>query len=92
MNEGFCWNNILNPNARLLKVKVKASSVNDVGSMSLYPAGNLDSTFFIAALNSNLMFDIYREFINCTVNVQINDLKQLPTKYLAKSSCLRSIT
>lgn len=24
------------------------------------------------------MFDYYREFINCTVNIQINDLRQLP--------------
>lgn len=48
--------------------------------MSLYPVWKLESTFLIAVLNSNLIFDIYREFINCTVNVQINDLKQLPIK------------
>lgn len=35
MKEGFCWNNLLNPNARLLKVKLKGESVNDVGSMSV---------------------------------------------------------
>ena len=33
--EGFCWTNILNPQARLLKAKLKHKSVNDVGSMSL---------------------------------------------------------
>lgn len=70
----------MNPNARLLKARLKASSVNDVGSMSLYPIGKLDSDFYIAILNSNLMFDFYREFINCTVNIQINDLRQLPIR------------
>ena len=26
----------------------------------------------------HLIFDYYRVFINCTVNIQINDLRQLP--------------
>ena len=77
--EGFCWNNVLNPQARLLKVKLKGESVNDVGSMSLYPNNNvINSKYCIALLNSNLIFDYYRVFINCTVNIQINDLRQLP--------------
>ena len=75
--EGFCWNNVLNPNARLLKVRVKGSSVNDVGAMSLIPEF-LPTCYLVAYLNSNLIFDYYREFINCTVNVQINDLRQVP--------------
>ena len=29
-------------------------------------------------MNSNLLFDYYREYVNCTVNVQINDIRQLP--------------
>lgn len=78
MKEGFCWNNVLNPNARLLKVKMKSASVNDVGSMSLYPIGDICSPYLIALLNSNLLFDFYREFVNCTVNIQINDLRQMP--------------
>ena len=77
--EGFCWNNVLNPQARLLKVKLKGESVNDVGSMSLYPNNDvINSKYCIALLNSNLIFDYYRVFINCTVNIQINDLRQLP--------------
>lgn len=77
--EGFCWNNVLNPEARLLKVKLKGSSVNDVGSMSLFPLSNLcSSKYIIALLNSNLLFDFYREFINCSVNIQINDIRQVP--------------
>ncbi len=76
--EGFCWNNLLNPNARLLKVKLKQASVNDVGSMSLISNTKLPNSFFVSLLNSNLLFDYYREFINCTVNIQINDLRQIP--------------
>ena len=77
--EGFCWNNVLNPRARLLKVKLKQASVNDVGSMSLMPILKfVPSRYIIALLNSNLIFDYYREFVNCTVNVQINDLRQIP--------------
>ena len=77
--EGFCWNNILNPEARLLKVKIKGASVNDVGSMSLIPFNDAPlSYYFVAILNSNLLFDFYREFINCSVNIQINDIRQMP--------------
>lgn len=77
--EGFCWNNVLNPNARLLKVKLKSATVNDVGSMSLISCYDyLPNYFFVSVLNSNIIFDYYREFINCTVNIQINDLRQIP--------------
>lgn len=77
--EGFCWNNILNPEARLLKVKIKGASVNDVGSMSLMPFNQMPSSkYFTAVLNSNIMFDFYREFINCSVNIQINDIRLIP--------------
>ena len=77
--EGFCWNNVLNPKARLLKAKLKQASVNDVGSMSLMPIlTELSSKFIIGLLNSNLIFDYYREFVNCTVNIQINDIRQIP--------------
>lgn len=77
--EGFCWNNVLNPQARLLKVKLKRASVNDVGSMSLMPlVDNVPSKFIIGLLNSNLIFDYYRVFLNCSVNIQINDLRQIP--------------
>lgn len=77
--EGFCWNNVLNPNARLLKTKMKSASVNDVGSMSLYSLNAITpNCYFVCLLNSNLLFDYYRDFINCTVNIQINDIRQLP--------------
>jgi hypothetical protein len=77
--EGFCWTNVLNPQARLLKVKLKNKSVNDVGSMSLISILNSTPNYFLTALlNSEILFDYYREFINCTVNIQINDIRQLP--------------
>ena len=70
---------MLNPKARLLKAKLKLASVNDVGSMSLMPIlEELSSKFIIGLLNSNLIFDYYREFVNCTVNIQINDIRQIP--------------
>ena len=77
--EGFCWNNVLNPNARLLKVKMKSASVNDVGSMSLSSVlENIPNYYIVCILNSEFIFDYYREFVNCTVNIQINDIRQLP--------------
>jgi len=77
--EGFCWTNVLNPNARLIKTKLKDRSINDVGSMSLYVIVNfLNTKFIICVLNSNLLFDYYRTFINYSVNIQINDIRQLP--------------
>lgn len=69
----------MNPEARLLKAKIKRASVNDVGSMSLMPFKQLPSSkYFTAILNSNILFDFYREFINCSVNIQINDIRLLP--------------
>lgn len=77
--EGFCWNNVLNPQARLLKAKMKSASVNDVGSMSLCSAiYNVPNYYMTTILNSEIIFDYYREFINCTVNIQINDIRQIP--------------
>lgn len=77
--EGFCWTNILNPNARLLKVKLKMKSVNDVGSMSLISVNKqIPNSYFVCLLNSNFLFDYYRDFVNNTVNIQINDIRQLP--------------
>ncbi len=47
--------------------------------MSLMPISpELSSKFIIGLLNSNLIFDYYREFVNCTVNIQINDIRLIP--------------
>ena len=85
--EGFCWNNVLNPKARLLKVKMKSASVNDVGSMSLSTLlENIPNYYLVCVLNSDFIFDYYREFINCTVNIQINDIRQIPIIIPTKES------
>ena len=77
--EGFCWTNILNPQARLLKTKLKVKSVNDVGSMSLSSIiDKIPDFYFVILLNSDILFDYYRDFLNITVNIQINDIRQLP--------------
>ena len=47
--------------------------------MSLMPIqSHISSKYIIGLLNSNLLFDYYREFLNCTVNIQINDIRQIP--------------
>ena len=77
--EGFCWNNVLNPNARLIKCRLKGKSVNDVASMTLYSQyNNISSKFFVSLLNSNFIFDYCRNYINQSVSIQINDIRQLP--------------
>lgn len=48
---------------------------------------NLPNNYFVSILNSNLIFDYYREFINCTVNIQINDIRQLPIIIPNESQC-----
>ena len=39
---------------------------------------NIPDFYFVILLNSNILFDYYREFLNVTVNIQINDIRQLP--------------
>jgi hypothetical protein len=34
--------------------------------------------YFVSILNSNILFNYYRTFINCSVNIQINDIRMLP--------------
>ena len=56
-----------------------SASVNDVGSMSLSSLSEFVPNYYLVCLlNSELLFDYYREFINCTVNIQINDIRQIP--------------
>ena len=69
----------MNPQARLLKAKMKTASVNDVGAMSLSTIyTQTPNYYFVSILNSNLLFNYYRTFINCSVNIQINDIRMLP--------------
>ena len=54
--EGFCWNNVLNPNARLLKVKIKKPSVIDVGSMSLSSLADNIPNFYLITIMRRMMY------------------------------------
>ncbi len=77
--EGFCWNGVLNPNSRLIKCRIKEKTIHDVASMSLTSIYNGTSDkFFVALLNSNFAFNFLRKYINSTVGIQINDIRQLP--------------
>jgi len=75
--EGFCWKDI---GMDTLKVKIKEKTVNDVKSMSLYliPKFVNLTRYVISVLNSNLFSHYQYNFINNTVSIQINDIRQLP--------------
>ncbi len=79
--EGFCWNNVLlpkNEESMFIKCRIKQKSVNDVASMSLYAQIDLPNFYFVALLNSKFMYDYLKTFINASVNLQINDFRQIP--------------
>lgn len=77
--DGFSWNNVLNPNSTYIKSKLKENSINDVASMSLYPLNkNISAKYIITLLNSYFIFKYLRDIINNTVNLQINDFRQIP--------------
>jgi hypothetical protein len=73
--EGFCWKDI---GMDILKVKLKEKTINDVKSMSLYPIDKRYTKYLIAVLNSNFLSHYQFHFINNTVSIQINDIRQLP--------------
>jgi hypothetical protein len=73
--EGFCWKDI---GMDTLKVKLKEKTINDVKSMSLYPFDNKFLPFLISVLNSYFMSYYQFNFVNNTVSIQINDIRQLP--------------
>ncbi len=77
--EGFCWSNILNPHAKMIKCRYKSFSIHDVASMALLSV--VDKTpneFLVSVLNSLFAFHFLRTFINNTVNMQINDIRKIP--------------
>jgi len=77
--EGFSWSDILNPNAEYIKSRQKGKTVNDVKTMALYPFNkNITAKYITILLNSYFIFAYLRDFINNTVSIQINDIKQIP--------------
>jgi hypothetical protein len=77
---GFCWNDVLNPNSTYVKCRLKGQSVNDVKSMSLYDETELGDKYLVTFINSYLGFKIIREFLNNTVAIQMNDIRKLSIK------------
>lgn len=54
-------------------------SINDVGTMALYPLmENINSKYLVCILNSYFIFKLLREFLNASVNLQINDMRKFP--------------
>lgn len=49
--EGFCVNNVLNPNSTYFKTRLKDATVNDVASMSLFDESNIGDKYFVITLN-----------------------------------------
>ncbi len=83
--EGFSWSDILNPNSEYIKSRQKQKTINDVKTMSLYPLHKkVTSKYLTVLLNSYFMFGYLREFINNTVSIQINDIRQIPVKVPTK--------
>ena len=77
--EGFCWNNNLNENYCDIKCRLKSCGVHDVASMSMFEIDKkIPAYFIVSVINSFLGGYIYRNFLNATVNVQLNDLRALP--------------
>ncbi len=77
---GFCWSDVLNPNSNYIKCRLKAKSVNDVKSMSMFDETGLGDEYIVTIMNSFLSFKILREFLNGTVAIQINDIRKMPIK------------
>ncbi len=76
---GFCWTNVLNTNSEYIKSRIKKQSVNDVGTMALYPLiRNINAKYLVCILNSYFIFKLLREFLNASVNLQINDMRKFP--------------
>lgn len=80
--EGFCWNNVLQPKneeSMFIKCRIKEQSVNDVASMSLYTQfDSISNAYIVAILNSKFMYEYLKVLINASVNLQINDFRQMP--------------
>ena len=77
---GFNWNLINGTRfTNDLKFKLSNGSVYDVGGMTMFNLyKNINEKFIICICNSNLINRYTEAFINCTVNFQINDARQIP--------------
>lgn len=82
---GFCWSDVLDPSNPYIKCRLKAKTVNDVKSMSLYDEIGLGNEYFVTSINSFLFNRVLREFFNSTVAIQMNDMRKMPIKVPTKN-------
>lgn len=79
---GFCWTNVstpINEESKYIKCRMKDQTVNDVGSMSMYPIlESISAKYLVCLMNTRFFFDYLKCFINQSVNLQLNDIRQLP--------------
>ena len=76
--EGFCWSDV---NTIYLKGRVKAKSIYDVKSMSLFnrlEESIVSEKYFIAMINSKFISEFTSNFYNNTSTFQINDGRKIP--------------
>jgi len=74
--EGFCWTDV---NSVYLKSRMKAISVHDVLSMSLFSAvPAIPVEYIVCMVNSKFMSELVEEFLNNTSHFQINDARKIP--------------
>ena len=77
---GFCWSDVLDPSNHYIKCRLKAKTVNDVKSMSLYDESGIGDKYLVTTVNSFLFNRVLREFLNGTVAIQMNDMRKIPIK------------
>lgn len=76
---GFCWILTLNEQSEYQKARIKDIGVFDVNAMSLFSLSDyVSEKYLICLINSYLIFDYKRCFINGSSAFQINDARQLP--------------
>ena len=77
--KGICWILTLNEQSEYQKARIKEPGVFDVNAMSLFPSISLiNEKYIVCLLNSYLIFQIKKNFINSSSAFQINDARQLP--------------
>lgn len=76
---GVCWILTLNESSEYFKARIREAGVFDVNAMSMFITNDLiNEKFLVCVLNSYLVFEYKRAFVNGTSAFQINDARQLP--------------
>jgi len=76
---GFCWILTLNEQSEYQKARFREAGVFDVNAMTLFSLNKIISEkYLVCLINSYLVFQYKRNFINWSSAFQINDARQLP--------------